>query len=110
MVEILQQETQEKLEKLQDKMEEHNDHIDNKLGQVQSQVNNNKEKIEEIQCRELINIREELEILRNRLINYTHTHTYHRRKPRDNQLQRLPPVSYTHLDVYKRQNIMILMY
>ena len=38
-------------------------HIGNNLGQVQYQVNNNKEKIEEIQRRELINIREELEVL-----------------------------------------------
>ena len=40
--------------------------------QVRYQVNNNKEKIEEIQKRELINIREELEVLRNRPMSYTH--------------------------------------
>ena len=67
-------------------MDEQLDHIRNNLGQRQHQVNNNKEKTEEIQRRELINIREEFEVLRNRPMSYTHI-----------------PVSYTHLDVYKRQ-------
>ena len=71
-VEILQQETQEKLKKLNDKMEEQIEHIGNDLGQVRHQVTHNKERIEDIQKRELINIREELEMLRNRPISYTH--------------------------------------
>ena len=44
----------------------------NNLGQVRHQINSNKEKIEEIQKIELINFREELEVLRNRPMSYTH--------------------------------------
>ena len=47
----------------------------------------NKEKIEELRQREILQIREELETIRNRPA----------------QGHYLQPVSYTHLDVYKRQ-------
>lgn len=52
---IFQQETQEKFEKLQDKVDEQIDQVGSNLGQVglRHQVNFNKEKIEEIQRREL---------------------------------------------------------
>ena len=68
---MLKQETQERIEKLQDNVNEQIDHIGNNLGQVQHQVTSSKERIEEIQQRELINIRE-LEVLRHRTMSYTH--------------------------------------
>lgn len=53
---VLQQETQEKLEKIQENISGQMEHINNDPGQVKNQVSHNSERIEEIQHKELINI------------------------------------------------------
>ena len=65
----MQKETQEKIEKVQEKVEEKIKHMEVNVNSVKNQVTNNTEKIEEIHKRELVNIREELEIVRNRPFN-----------------------------------------
>ena len=70
-IEVVQQETQEKVAKLQESISEQIEHLDNNIGQIRSQVNRNNERIDDIQGRELINIGEELEILHNQPMCYT---------------------------------------
>ena len=83
----------------------------NNLNNVESQVSTNKEKIEEIRRRE-IQLQEEVDSWRDRtcqntyitnndnreLINFRN----YKRNPME-FLKRVEAVSYTHLDVYKRQ-------
>ena len=59
----VQQETQEKLDKIQKTVSRQIEHINSDIGQVKSQVGHNSEGTEDSQHKELINIKEELEIL-----------------------------------------------
>ena len=68
------------------------------------------EKIEEINQRELVNVREELEMIRNRPFHVPNfqltdnTEMINFKNYRKNPTEFLETVSYTHLDVYKRQD------
>ena len=70
---ILQKDTQEQFEILQNKVDEHYHQVEINVGQVQSQVTDNREKIEEIQQKEIINLKEEIEILKHRPMSYVPT-------------------------------------
>ena len=62
----MQKETQEDIERVQARIGERIEDINANMNNVKGQVINNKEKIEEIHQRELVNIREELEMIRSR--------------------------------------------
>ena len=70
---ILHKDTQEQLETLQNKVGEQYNQAETKIIQVQNQVTNNREKIEEIQQKDIINLKEEIEVLKHRPINYVPT-------------------------------------
>ena len=82
-IESLQKETQEDTERVQARIGERIEDINANMNSVKCQIINNKEKIEEIHQRELVNIREELEMIRSRPFS----------------------ISNVQPDVYKRQTI-----
>ena len=70
---ILHKDTQEQLEILQNKVGEQYNQAETKIIQVQNQVTNNRERIEEIQQKDINNLKEEIEVLKLRPINYIPT-------------------------------------
>ena len=63
------QETQEDIVRVQARFGERFEDSNANVNEVKGQVNTNKEKIEEIRQRELVNIREELKLIWNRPLN-----------------------------------------
>lgn len=69
-VEILQHENQEKLEQVKNHITNQVEQINHEVCTIKNQIMENKTQIEEIQRREINNIKEELEVLRDRTTRY----------------------------------------
>ena len=112
---------QKKLEGIQGNTSGKIEQINNEMVQVKNQVVYNKENIEHVQHKELVNLKEQIESLLNRPTYRTHhTAPDHKeninfRNYRGNPVEFLEridewSVSYTHLDVYKRQDYVCYCY